>query len=498
MTSRLNFYLKNTPQEKQNKAVIAYLANFDHLEEFSPEIAEPLLNELKTQRSHIKLIASENYSSLSVQLAMANLLTDKYAEGYPDHRFYAGCENVDTIEALAEERAKTLFNAEAAYVQPHSGADANLVALWAIITERVQNKELEKLHQKNISSLTEKEHETVRQILINQKLLGMSLGSGGHLTHGYRHNISSKFLQASHYDVDKETGLVNYKTLREQAKAVKPLILMAGYSAYPRRLNFAIMKEIAEEVGAVLFVDMAHFAGLVAGGVFQGDENPVPFADIVTSTTHKTLRGPRGGLILCKKEFDEVVHKGCPLVLGGPLGHVIAAKAIAFKEAQADSFKTYAHRIVLNAKRLSQSLLEKGCTLLTGGTDNHLVLIDAMKSYGLTGRQAETHLFNAGITLNRNAIPFDSNGAWYTSGLRLGTAAVTTLGMQEEDMDKIAEMIDCLLKDATAATTKEGVKSLAKVTSTQKTVDGIKEDVKNLLSKYPLYPEVISIENNPH
>lgn len=474
----------------QNSAAIAYLANLDHLEKTAPEIAQPIIDELATQRSHLKLIASENYSSLSVQLAMANLFTDKYAEGYPHHRFYAGCENIDTIEALAEERAKKLFNAEAAYVQPHSGADANLVALWAILTERVQNKELEKLGEKNITTLSEEDHENLRQILINQRLLGMSLGSGGHLTHGYRHNISSKFLKASHYDVDPKTGLVDYKALRNQAKAVQPTILMAGYSAYPRRLNFAILKEIADEVKATLLVDMAHFAGLVAGGMFTGDENPIPFADIVTSTTHKTLRGPRGGMILCKKEFDDAVHKGCPLVLGGPLGHVIAAKALAFKEALEPSFSNYAKRILSNAQVLAEAFKEKGVTLLTSGTDNHLIIVDVMKSYGLTGRQAETHLFEAGITLNRNAIPFDVNGAWYTSGLRLGTAAISTLGMSSKEMSIIAELIDTLLKDAKPAQKSNGQQSQAQVIFDKKLLHHTQNSVKNLLEQFPLYPEL--------
>ena len=285
---------------------------------------------------------------------MGNLLTDKYAEGYAHHRFYAGCENVDNLESLAQEELKRIFGTDHAYVQPHSGADANLVAFWSILVQRIQNKEIEKLGKKTLDELSETEYEKIRQLLLNQKVLGMSLNSGGHLTHGYRHNISSKMMQAFHYDVDKTSELIDYAALAKQTLEIKPALL-AGYSAHPRRINFAKMRQIADSVQAVLMVDMAHFAGLVAGKVFQGDYNPAPFAHIITSTTHKTLRGPRGGFVLCQQEFAEVVDKGCPLVLAAP-AHVLAAKAVAFKEANTPTFCQYAKRIVDNAQALSARL----------------------------------------------------------------------------------------------------------------------------------------------
>ncbi len=300
MPTLLENYFSKTPQAARKSATIAYLAELDHLLQSHPEIAKHILQELADQRSSLKLIASENYSSLSVQLAMGNLLTDKYCEGYPHHRFYAGCENVDAIEETAVEYAKKLFKADHAYVQPHSGADANLVAFWAILLEKVQTKEIEKLGQKTVDQLSREEYERVRQLLCNQKIMGLSLSSGGHLTHGFRHNVSSKMFQAIPYDVDPKTGLLDYAKIAEIAKAEKPLILLAGYSAYPRKIDFAKMREIADSVNATFMVDMAHFAGLVAGGVFTGNYNPIPFAHIVSSTTHKTLRGPRGGLVLCK------------------------------------------------------------------------------------------------------------------------------------------------------------------------------------------------------
>ncbi|MEX2305362.1 MAG: DegT/DnrJ/EryC1/StrS family aminotransferase, partial [Waddliaceae bacterium] len=315
--TRLEKYLENHP--KAESSAIAFIAALDHLEKSYPQVANHIIQELKDQRSNLKLIASENYSSLSVQLAMGNLLTDKYAEGHPYHRFYAGCDNVDALEDLAVSTLKKLFKAECAYVQPHSGADANLVALWSILIHRVQSRELEALGNKSVDELTAEEHEKIRKIMLDQKMMGMSLNSGGHLTHGYRHNVSSKMMQSVQYDVDPTTGRIEYHKLAEQVKKEKPLVLMVGYSSYPRLINFAKMREIADSTGAVLLVDMAHFAGLVAGGVFQGEYNPVPYADIVTSTTHKTLRGPRGGMILAKKEYEEVINKGCPLVLGGPL-----------------------------------------------------------------------------------------------------------------------------------------------------------------------------------
>jgi glycine hydroxymethyltransferase len=475
----------------KSKAAIAYLASLDYLEEQSPSVAKSIVQELKDQRMHLKLIASENYSSFAVQLAMGNWLTDKYAEGVPYRRFYAGCENVDAIEALAVDEAKKLFGMDHAYVQPHSGIDANLVAFWAILVQRVQNATVEKIGKKTIDELTPDEYEQVRKLLVSQKVMGLSLSSGGHLTHGYRHNISAKMMQSVPYDVDPTTELIDYKALAEQAQREKPLILIAGYSAYPRLINFAKMKEIAHSVGAVLMVDMAHFAGLVAGKVMQGEYNPTTYADIVTSTTHKTLRGPRGGLVLCTEEFKDTLNKGCPMVLGGPLPHVMAAKAIAFQEASTDSFKTYASQIVANAKALADAFMQKGCKITTGGTDNHLMVVNVDKSFGLTGLQAESALVQTGITLNRNSVPFDKNRAWYTSGIRMGTAAVTTLGMKEQEMQEIADCIYTVLKAAKPVQMESGEKSLAKVTVPVEVLEQVKERAKDLLKQFPLYPEIV-------
>ncbi len=499
--SLLASYLHATPVERRNTGAIATLAVLDHLAQSAPKVAASIVQELKDQRRFLKMIASENYSSLSVQLAMGNWLTDKYAEGFPHHRFYAGCEQVDSIEEMACTHLKELFQAEHAYVQPHSGADANLVAFWSIITKRIQTKEVERLSKKSIDEFTPEEYETLRQQLVNQRLLGMSLNSGGHLTHGYRHNVSSKFFQSFFYDVDPKTNLLNYDEIRKKAKEVKPLILLAGYSAYSRRINFRIMREIADEVGATLLVDMAHFAGLVAGKVFQGDENPIAHAHMVTSTTHKTLRGPRGGIVLATNEYKEFVDKGCPLVLGGPLPHVIAAKSIAFQEAKTPAFQQYAQQIVKNAKALAEGLMRHGIRVITGGTDNHLVIID-VSQFSITGRQAETALRQVGITANRNAIPFDAQGPWYTSGVRLGTPALTTLGMKEAEMEIIASIIAKTLSHTKALPGKDGSisKALCQVDST--IVSALDGQIKELLAQYPLYPELPELslkanENDP-
>lgn len=488
--SHLQRYLAKQPIHTSNSAVIAYLAALDHLKNVAPDVAASIVQELQDERTHLKLIASENFSSLAVQLAMGNLLTDKYAEGYPHHRFYAGCDNVDAIEELAQQELIRLFQCEHAYVQPHSGADANLVAIWAILLQRIQNPAIEKLGKKSLDELTPEEYETIRQQLVNQKMMGMSLNSGGHLTHGYRHNISSKILRAVLYDVDAKTELLDYQVLAQQVKEEKPTILMAGYSAHPRRLNFAKMREIADQVGAVLMVDMAHFAGLVAGGVFTGEFNPIPYAHIVTSTTHKTLRGPRGGIVLCQKEFSEAVNKGCPVVLGGPLPHVMAAKAIAFKEANTPNFKAYAHKIVENAQALAETFIQKGARLVTGGTENHLMIVDVSR-FGLTGRHAETALRAAHITVNRNAIPFDAQGPWYTSGVRLGTAALTTLGMGREEMQEIAAIIVSVLSHTQPAIVqKTGQPSKANSVTQPEILESAKKRVAQLLSRFPLYPEI--------
>lgn len=414
---------------------------------------------------------------------MGNWLTDKYSEGFPHHRFYAGCENIDYIEEEAVNRLKKIFQCDHAYVQPHSGADANLIAYFSILIHRVQTKELEKIHKK-LDELNTEQLEHLRKIFSSQRLLGMSLRSGGHLTHGYLHNISSKMMQSFSYDVNPITHQIDYTALATQAKEVKPAILIAGYSAYPRLIDFSKMREIADHVGATLLVDMAHFAGLVAGKALSGIYNPIPFADVVTSTTHKTMRGPRGGIVLCKREFSSVIDKGCPYVLGGPLPHVIAAKAIAFQEAAAEEFSVYARQILLNAKALAAHLIEAGCNLITGGTDNHIIVMDVKKSFGLTGKVAEQLLRRAHITVNRNTIPFDSESPWNTSGIRLGTPALTTLGMKEKEMSIIANHIVCLLKNTNQM--RDG-----KFTVDEQILERIQKEISMLLQQFPLYPEII-------
>jgi len=488
----LENYLETVGKEEQDKGAIAFLASLDHVASTCPEVVEKIVQELKDQRSNLKMIASENYCSLAVQLAMGNLLTDKYAEGFAHHRFYAGCNNIDGIEDFACAQLKEIFGCDHAYVQPHSGADANLVAIWAFLVSRVENKELERLGKKTVDELTAEEYEQVRQLLVNQKMMGLGLGSGGHLTHGFRRNISSKIMKSVTYEVDPKTGLLDYAALKEQVERERPGLLMVGYSAYPRLINFAKMREIANSVDAVMMVDMAHFAGLVAGKVLQGDYDPIPFADLVTSTTHKTMRGPRGGIVLCRNAFKEVVDKGCPLVLGGPLPHVMAAKAVAFKEANTPQFQKYAHQIVANSKALANSLIDQGAELLTKGTDNHLLVIDVMESFGLTGRQAETALNEAGITSNRNSKPLDPNGAWYTSGIRLGTPGLTSRGMKEEQMRQIGLLITDLLKGCTPSySEKLKGKSRAKVDIDSQVMERVKIQVRDLLSDFPLYPELV-------
>lgn len=491
MTDYLKKYFNNTPDDKRSSATIAYLAAIDHIGDSAPEVSAAIVHELRDQRSHLKLIASENYSSLATQLAMGNLMTDKYAEGFAFHRFYAGCENVDTLESLAQKELCNLFGCDHAYVQPHSGADANLIAFWSVLTEKIQIPFIAKLNKKSVDELTPEEHEQLRQLMNSQRLLGMSLNSGGHLTHGYRHNISSKMFQSFTYDVDFKTGTLDYNQLLKQAKEVHPLILLAGYSSYPRLINFAKMKEIADTVGAVLMVDMAHFAGLVAGKALKGEFNPIPYADIVTSTTHKTLRGPRGGVILCKSQFADTINKGCPMVMGGPLPHVIAAKAIAFKEANTPEFQDYAARIITNAKALAEGLMKRGIKILTDGTDNHMVILN-LNPLGITGRQAEKALRDAKITVNRNAIPNDINGPWYTSGIRVGTPAMTTLGMGVDEMDEIADLIVTTLKAIKPTIIeKTGVSSKANFLLDEEVITGVHQRIHNLLDRFPLYPEII-------
>jgi glycine hydroxymethyltransferase len=467
---------------------VAYLAALSEVASVAPDVASAIVHELGDQRRNLKLIASENYCSLATQLAMGNLLTDKYAEGFPEHRFYAGCANIDAIEARACEEAKQLFGAAHAYVQPHSGADANLIAYWAILETRVGVPGLEKFGEKNPAQLPPDKWNQLRQELGNQRLLGLDYYSGGHLTHGYCFNVLARMFDVHSYAVDRETGLLDYAAIERQAREVKPLILLAGYSAYPRRIDFKRMRQIADAVGAVLMVDMAHFAGLVAGKVFEGDFDPVAHAHVVTSTTHKTLRGPRGGLVLCTDEFKEQVDKGCPLVIGGPLPHVMAAKAVAFAEARKPEFRTYAARIVENSRALAQAAIDQGMTVATRGTDNHLLLID-VRPFGLTGRQAESIVRESGITLNRNSLPFDPNGPWYTSGLRVGTPATTTLGMGTAEMKEIAAILKLVLSNSKPDTTPSGP-SKAKYTIVPAALSEGKARVAALLQKVPVYPNL--------
>jgi len=490
----LQAYISKTKPEDINPVFAAYLSNLSVIAETAPEVARAIVQELADQRSYLKLIASENYCSPATQLAMGNLLTDKYSEGVPFQRFYEGCDNVDTVEALARDEACKLFGAEHAYVQPHSGADANMIAYWAALTARVEAPSLEKMGTTNPASLSQADWNKIRESLNNQRLMGMDYYSGGHLTHGYRRNLSAKMFDAYSYAVNRETGLIDYEEIEAMATEIKPFILLAGYSAYPRHINFMRMREIADKVGAIFMVDMAHFAGLVAGGVFEGENNPVPYAHIVTSTTHKTLRGPRGGIVLCTKEFAEFVDKGCPLVIGGPLPHILASKAVALREANKPEFKTYARNIVKNCKVLADNLMKLGFTLATGGTDNHLLLINVAKSCDLTGTQAASALRECGITLNFNSLPFDPNGPLITSGLRIGTAATTTLGMADTEMAEIAGIIRLVLDNTKAEVLTSGANA-GKPSKRKYVLDtGAKTEaqqrIQALLGKFPVYPEI--------
>ena len=492
--SAVTAYLSKTAPESIDTGFLGYIANLAETAKVAPQVSAAIVQELADQRAYLKLIASENYCSLSTQLAMGNLLTDKYAEGFAGQRFYEGCDNVDTVEAYACEQACKLFGAEHAYVQPHSGADANMIAFWAILTAKIEVPALAALGTTDPSKLSQEDWSTVRAALGNQRLMGMDYYSGGHLTHGYRRNLSAKMFDAYSYAVDSATGLLNYDSIEAQAKEIKPLILLAGYSAYPRTIDFARMRAIADSVGAVLMVDMAHFAGLVAGGVFEGNFNPIAHAHVVTSTTHKTLRGPRGGIVLCKKEFAEYVDKGCPLVIGGPLPHVMAAKAVAFTEANKPEFKDYAKKIASNAKALAAACIDEGLTLATGGTDNHLMLIDVRTSCGLTGRQAAGALRECGITLNYNSLPNDPNGPLITSGLRIGTPAITTLGMGPDEMKQIAKIIKLVVSNTQAGILTSGPNagepSKRLHTLDAKIRDEARAMIKELLDRFPVYPQL--------
>ncbi|MDR4318798.1 serine hydroxymethyltransferase [Niallia circulans] len=384
-----------------------------HLAEQDELVFKAIQQELGRQRAKIELIASENFVSEAVMEAQGSVLTNKYAEGYPAKRYYGGCEYVDIVEDIARDRAKEIFGAEHVNVQPHSGAQANMAVYFTIL-----------------------EH--------GDTVLGMNLSHGGHLTHGSPVNFSGVQYNFVEYGVDKETHYINYEDVREKALAHKPKLIVAGASAYPREIDFAKFREIADEVGAYLMVDMAHIAGLVAAGLHQ---NPVPYADFVTTTTHKTLRGPRGGMILCKEEFAKKIDKSIfPGIQGGPLMHVIAAKAVAFGEALQADFKDYAVNIIANAKRLASGLQKEGLNLVSNGTDNHLLLVD-LQSLGLSGKTAEHVLDEVGITVNKNTIPYDPASPFVTSGIRIGTAAVTSRGFGLEEMDEIASIIGFTLKN---------------------------------------------------
>lgn len=384
-----------------------------HLAKRDPQVFESIQQELQRQRTKIELIASENFVSEAVMEAQGSVLTNKYAEGYPHRRYYGGCEYVDVVEDLARDRAKEIFGAEHANVQPHSGAQANMAVYFTILEP-------------------------------GDTVLGMNLSHGGHLTHGSPVNFSGVQYNFVEYGVDEESHLINYDDVREKALKHKPKLIVAGASAYPREIDFKKFREIADEAGAYLMVDMAHIAGLVAGGLHQ---NPVPYADFVTSTTHKTLRGPRGGLILCREEFAKKIDKSVfPGIQGGPLMHVIAAKAVAFGEILNNGFKEYAQKVISNAKALAAALQEEGVTLVSGGTDNHLILVD-LRSLGLTGKVGEKVLDEIGITVNKNTIPFDPESPFVTSGIRIGTAAVTTRGFGEEEMKEIASIMAFTLKN---------------------------------------------------
>ena len=398
---------------------IGFVSNFD------PEIAAMMGRELDRQEDGIELIASENFASPAVIAAMGSILTNKYAEGLPGKRYYGGCHFVDELESLCIERAKQLFGAEFANVQPHSGAQANMAVQLALLQP-------------------------------GDTMMGMSLANGGHLSHGSPANISGKYYNVVSYDVNHDTGLIDYDEIRDLAKKHQPKLMIAGASAYPRAIDFKIFADIAHEVGAVLMVDMAHIAGLVAGGAHM---SPVPYADIVTTTTHKTLRGPRGGLILAREEFAKKLNSAVfPGTQGGPLEHVIAAKAVCLKEAMQPEFKTYAHNVVSNAKVMADALLEEGFDLVTGGTDNHLMLAD-LRPMNITGKELQERCDANHITLNKNAIPGDPQKPSITSGVRIGTAAATTRGLGAEEMKKIAHCIALTAKDfdGTAAEVKATV-----------------------------------------
>lgn len=482
--------LDHAPASMDTREADAYRAALDVIAAVEPSVADHIRGELGNQRSQLKLIASENYASPAVLLAMGNWFSDKYAEGTPDMRYYAGCEYVDRVETLAADHAKELFGADYAYVQPHSGIDANLVAFWSILGQRIEGPYLKDHQAKSVNDLTDADWAELRSAFGNQRMIGLALDAGGHLTHGFRPNISGKMFDQRSYTVNPETEMLDYDEIAALAREFKPLVMVGGYSAYPRAINFAKMREIADEVGATFMVDMAHFAGLVAGKVLTGDFDPMPHAHIVTTTTHKSLRGPRGGMVLSNDtELAGYIDKGCPMVLGGPLAHVMAAKAVAFAEARQPAFVDYAHQVRDNAAALAEAIAKRGGRIVSGGTDNHLVLVD-VSSFGVSGRQAESALESSGVIVNRNSIPFDKNGAWYTSGIRLGTPALTTLGMNAADMDEVGAIICDVLQATEANTTSAGEPSKAKFSLDDDLRLTARSRSAELLAANPLYPQV--------
>ena len=413
---------------------------YDIVRAVDPEVADALQGETERQRNNIELIASENFTSRAVMEAQGSTATNKYAEGYPGKRYYGGCEYVDIVESLAIERAKALFGADHANVQPHSGAQANTAVYFATL-------------------------------MPGDTVLGMDLSHGGHLTHGHPINLSGKYFNFVPYGVTKEEETIDYDALLNLAREHKPKMIVAGASAYPRVIDFKRIREIADEVGALVMVDMAHIAGLIAAGLHP---NPVPYAEFVTTTTHKTLRGPRGGLILCKEEFKKAIDSAVfPGTQGGPLMHVIAAKAVALKEAASPEFKAYQEQVVKNAKALAEALGNRGFRIVSGGTDNHLMLV-SVRELGLTGLQAERLLDRCSITVNKNTIPFDPEKPFITSGLRIGTPAVTTRGMKEAEMLEIAEIISDVLHNP----------------DDEDILANAKEKVESLTKRFPLYPNL--------
>ena len=414
-------------------------ADWAAVEKIDPEAAEAILAEVHRENSKIELIASENFSSPAVLAALGTPLTNKYAEGYPGRRYYGGCEYVDVVENLAIERAKKLFGAEHVNVQPHAGAQANLAAYFAFLQP-------------------------------GDTFMGMELAHGGHLTHGSPVNFTGKMFRIVSYGVRRDDELIDYDELRDTAQREKPKIIVAGATAYPRLWDFATIRSIADEVGALFLVDAAHFIGLVAGGAHP---NPVEHADIVTATTHKTLRGPRGAMIMCREEFAKAIDKAVfPGWQGGPLMHSIAAKAVAFAEAATDEFRSYAEQVVKNARALAATLADEGLRIVSGGTDNHLMLVD-LRPVGLTGKEAEERLDDVGITLNKNAIPYDPQKPFIASGVRIGTPAITTTGMKEQEAAEVARLIARTLKDDSDATKRE-----------------VRRRVKELTERFRPYPDV--------